>query len=292
MIKGNTAWVWWFTRQRASLGRASVRGQKRMEVVTGGALLILLLLFSWVGPLIYTHKPLAIHVHQILTPPDLRFPLGTDALGRDVLARLMRGGQTTLLISFAAAAIGLAFGMIYGLAAGIGGALWDRTLMRLLDAILAVPTLVLMIFFAALVPLNNTSLTWLLGLVSWPAIARLIRNEARSAREHDYIHAARQFGASPFYIARVHLLRAMLPAIVVNATFLVADMILGLSGLSFLGLGIQPPHASWGGLLNSGAGLVIIGSWWLIAAPGLAIFAAIFAMNLLGQGLLKRRDPR
>ena len=256
--------------------------------IGGGILFFALCLFSWIGPLLYPHDPLAIHAHHILAAPDARFPLGTDALGRNVAARLMRGGQATLAISLWASAIGLLAGLLYGLTAGLGPAWLDHLLMRLLDALLAIPTLILMIFFAAIVPLNEVNLALLLGLVAWPPIARLVRNEAFAARERDYVRAARQFGAGRLYIARVHILRAMLPLVIVNATFLMADMILGLSGLSFLGLGIQPPHASWGGLLNSGAGLAVIGSWWLIVFPGLAIFLAILAMNMLGQGLLAR----
>ena len=258
--------------------------------IGGGILFFALCLFSWIGPLLYPHNPLAIHAHHILAAPDARFPLGTDALGRNVAARLMRGGQATLAISLWASAIGLLAGLLYGLTAGLGPAWLDHLLMRLLDALLAIPTLILMIFFAAIVPLNEVSLALLLGLVAWPPIARLVRNEAFAARERDYVRAARQFGAGRLYIARVHILRAMLPLVIVNATFLIADMVLGLSGLSFLGLGIQPPHASWGGLLNSGAGLAVIGSWWLIVFPGLAIFLAILAMNMLGQGLLARLE--
>ncbi|MHB1609880.1 MAG: ABC transporter permease [Acidiferrobacter thiooxydans] len=264
-------------------------GKLRADV-GGGVLFLVLVLFSWIGPLLYPHDPLAIHAHHILAAPDARFPLGTDALGRNVLARLMRGGQATLAISLWASAIGLLAGLLYGMTAGLGPAWLDRVLMRLLDTLLAIPALVLMIFFAAIVPLNETSLALLLGLVAWPGIARLARNETLAARERDYVRAARQFGAGRLYIARVHILRAMLPLVIVNATFLIADMVLGLSGLSFLGLGIQPPHASWGGLLNSGAGLAVIGSWWLIVFPGLAIFLAILAMNMLGQGLLARLE--
>ncbi len=254
----------------------------------GAGLMLALAFFCWIGPTLYPHNGLAIHAHHILSAPDRRFALGTDALGRNVLARLMRGGQTTLAIAFWASAIGLVAGLAYGMAAGLGPAWIDRLLMRLLDALLAIPTLVLMIFFAAIMPLGDVGLATLLGLVSWPGIARLARNETLAARERDYVRAARQFGANGFYVAHAHILRAMLPLVVVNATFLMADMILGLSGLSFLGLGIQPPHASWGGLLNTGAGLAVIGSWWLIVFPGLAIFLAILAMNMLGQGMLAR----
>ncbi|MHB1512713.1 MAG: ABC transporter permease [Acidiferrobacter sp.] len=273
----------------------AVRGWSRRYVAQaasteylGAALMLALAVFSWVGPTLYPHDALAIHARHILSAPDAHFPLGTDALGRDVLARLMRGGQATLAIAFWASALGLVAGLAYGMVAGLGPVWIDRVLMRLLDTLLAIPTLVLMIFFAAIVPLDKTGLATLLGLVSWPGIARLARNETLAARDRDYVRAARQVGAGHFYIAHTHILRAMLPLVIVNATFLMADMILGLSGLSFLGLGIQPPHASWGGLLNTGAGLAVIGSWWLIVFPGLAIFLAILAMNMLGQGLLTR----
>ncbi len=275
--------------------RAALRGWSRRwgaqaasTEFLGAALMLALAFFSWIGPTLYPYDALAIHAHHILSAPDARFPFGTDALGRDVLARLMRGGQATLAIAFWASALALFTGLTYGMVAGLGPAWIDRTLMRLLDTLLAIPTLIVMIFFAAIVPLGEGSLTALLGLVSWPGIARLARNETLATRERDYVRAARQFGAGRFSIARTHILRAMLPLVIVNATFLMADMILGLSGLSFLGLGIQPPHASWGGFLSTGAGLAVIGAWWLIVFPGLAIFLAILAMNLLGQGLLAR----
>ena len=176
---------------------------RRRWRVTGGAageragiaLFLALVVFSWAGPWLYPHDPLAIHARHILTAPGARFPLGTDALGRNVLARLMRGGQATLAISLWASVIGLLAGLLYGMTAGLGPSWLDRALMRLLDTLLAIPTLVLMIFFAAIVPLNEANLAPLLGLVAWPGIARLARNEALAARERDYVRAARQFGA-------------------------------------------------------------------------------------------------
>ena len=254
----------------------------------GLLLFMILLALSWIGPLLYPVSAQAIHPHHILAPPSLRFPLGTDDLGRDLLARLMRGGQPTLEAGFLGTLVALAIGTPYGLLAALGPRGLGQVLMRLLDVLLAIPTLILMIFFSALIPLTIANLILLLGLVSWPGLARLVRNEALAHSRKDYIFAARQFGAGSFYIARVHIARAILPMLVVNATFLVADLILALSGLSFLGLGIQPPHSSWGGLLNQGAQLALIGPWWLIVFPGLTIFLAILAMNLLGQGLLAR----
>lgn len=259
---------------------------------TGLGLFALLMLFSWLGPVLYPASPLAIHANHLLLAPSWQYPFGTDNLGRNMLARMMDGGKATLEVGLLGSIIAISLGIIYGMIAAMSPRWLDKVLMRLLDALLALPGIVLMIFFAAIIPLNTLSLILVLGCLSWPGLARIVRNEALAYKERDYVLAARQFGASTFYIARTHLLRSMLPILIVNATFMVADLILALSGLSFLGLGIQPPHASWGGLLNDGLQLVIIGPWWLIVFPGVAIFLAIVAMNVLGQGLLARLEGR
>lgn len=258
----------------------------------GLGLFLALLLFSMLGGFVYTKDPLAIQENMLYAPPSWAAPLGTDNLGRDLLARMIHGGQSTLIAALLGSFVALVIGWVYGMAAALGPSWMDKVLMRLLDALLAMPTLVLMIFFASIVRLNTLGLIVMLGLVSWPGLARIIRNEALAYRERDYVLAARQFGASTFYIARTHLLRAMLPILIVNATFLVADIVLALAGLTFLGLGIQPPFASWGGLLNDGSQMVILGCWWLILFPGVAIFAVILSMNMLGQGLLARLEGR
>lgn len=259
---------------------------------TGLSIFVLLMLFSWVGPLFYPADPLAIHANHILLAPSWQFPFGTDNLGRNMLARMMEGGRATLEVGLLGSFIAIFLGILYGMTAALSPRWLDKVLMRLLDALLALPGIVLMIFFAAIIPLDTLSLVLVLGFLSWPGLARIVRNEALAYKERDYILAARQFGASTFYIARAHLMRSMLPILIVNTTFMVADLILALSGLSFLGLGIQPPHASWGGLLNDGLQIVIIGPWWLIVFPGVAIFLAIVAMNVLGQGLLARLEGR
>ncbi|MBU2754087.1 ABC transporter permease [Acidithiobacillus sp. CV18-2] len=259
---------------------------------TGLGLFALLILFSWLGPVLYTASPLTIHANHLLVAPCWQYPFGTDDLGRNMLARMMDGGKATLEVGLLGSVIAMFLGILYGMSAAMSPRWLDKVLMRLLDALLALPGIVLMIFFAAIVPLNTTSLILVLGCLSWPGLARIVRNEALAYKERDYVLAARQFGASSFYVARTHLMRSMLPILIVNATFMVADLILALSGLSFLGLGIQPPHASWGGLLNDGLQLVIVGPWWLIVFPGVAIFLAIVAMNVLGQGLLARLEGR
>lgn len=258
----------------------------------GLGLFLFLVAFSWLGPFLIHTSPYAIRPTLLFRPPSWAHPLGTDDLGRSFLARMMYGGQPSLGVAMLGTVIAVVLGLLYGMSSGLSPSWLDKVLMRTLDAILALPTLVLMIFFAALVRLDALSLILLLGFVSWPGLARIARNEVLAYKQRDYVLAARQFGAGTGYLARTHLLRSMLPIVLVNATFTVADLVLTLAGLSFLGLGIQPPNPSWGGLLGNGSNLAIIGAWWLILFPGLAIVLAILAMNMMGQGILNRLEGR
>jgi peptide/nickel transport system permease protein len=260
----------------------------RATLVTGLAIGLLIIFLGFAGPSLYPVDPYAINPSHALQGPSLSFPLGTDELGRDELALVLSGGFATLVVSLPAAILAFFTGIAYGLAAGLGPSWLDRLLMRLLDAILALPSLIILIFFASLVTLNNTSLILLLGFISWPSLARLVRNETLAQRGRDFVLAAEQLGASRFYIARVHLLRVMAPILVVNGTFMVGDSIFALSALSFLGLGVQPPQVSWGSLLESGLDIIALDPWWLILPPGLLVFGALIAASLTGQGLLQR----
>ena len=266
------------------------RGQGTLAV--GLALALLILLASAVGPALYGRDPFALHTGVVLVRPDWSFPFGTDDLGRNALARLLVAGRSTLSVALPAAALAFVVGTLYGLIAGLGPRLLDQALMRLLDAVLALPGLVILVFFGAIVPLNTPSLILLLGLISWPPLARLVRNETLAQRDRDFVHASRQLGGGFAHVALTHLLRVMAPVLVVNFTFLVGDMIFVLSALSFLGLGVQPPQTSWGGLLQEGLDMVALDPWWLIVPPGLMIFAAMLATSLIGQGLLARGTAR
>jgi peptide/nickel transport system permease protein len=265
-------------------GWLSVRGTLVTGLTIGGVILFM----GFAGPFLYPVDPYAIHPAAALQGPSWAFPLGTDELGRDELALLLSGGLATLVVALPAAILAFFTGVAYGLAAGLGPSWLDRLLMRLLDAILALPSLIVLIFFAALVTLDNTSLILLLGFISWPSLARLVRNETLAQRGRDFVMAAEQMGANRFYIARVHLLRVMAPILVVNGTFMVGDSIFALSALSFLGLGVQPPQVSWGSLLESALDIIALDPWWLILPPGLLVFGALIAASLTGQGLLAR----
>ncbi|MGI4977116.1 MAG: ABC transporter permease [Janthinobacterium lividum] len=270
-------------------GRLRLAVSDRASLVFGFGLGAFLIAASFAGPWLYGVDPYALHPAHVLAHPGAAFPLGTDELGRDFLARMLAGGASTLEVSLPAALLAFVVGTVYGLASGLGPSWLDSVLMRLLDAVLALPGLVVLIFFASLVRLSDSSLVLLLGLISWPGLARLVRNEALAQRGRDFVLAAQQLGGGRWYVARVHLLRVMAPLLVVNGTLLVGDLIFALSALSFLGLGVQPPYTSWGGLLQSGLALVALAPWWLILPPGLAIFASLLAASLTGQGLLARR---
>jgi peptide/nickel transport system permease protein len=266
------------------LGWLSVRG----TLVTGLVITAIILIIGFVLPFVDPVDPFAIHPDHALEAPSWMFPLGTDELGRDGLAMLLSGGLATLIVALPSAVLSFVVGVAYGLASGLGPAWLDRVLMRLLDAILALPSLIILIFFASLVTLTNVNLILLLGLISWPGLARLVRNETIAQRGRDFVMAAEQLGATRIYIARVHLLRVMAPVLVVNGTFLVGDSVFAISGLSFLGLGVQPPQESWGSLLEQSLDIVALDPWWLIIPPGLLIFGSLLAASLTGQGLLAR----
>lgn len=257
-------------------------------LAAGTVLALLIVLFCFALPLGYGASPYALHPASALSRPVATFPFGTDEIGRDNLARLLSAGQATLLVAIPAACTTFLAGLCYGLAAGLGPRWLDSLLMRLLDAVLALPGLVVLIFFAAILKLSTPSLILLLGLISWPPLARLVRNETLAQRDREFVQAARQMGGGFLHVATTHLLRVMAPVLVVNFTFLVGDMILVLSALSFLGLGLQPPQTSWGGLLETALQLVALDPWWLILPPGLLIFASLLSASLIGQGLLAR----
>jgi len=276
----------------ARMGRLFDWASDRSTLIIGLTLSALVLFLGFVAPFIYPVDPFAIHPNHALEGPSRMFPLGTDELGRDELALLLSGGLATLIVSLPSAVLAFVVGVAYGLASGLGPVWLDRLLMRLLDAVLALPSLIILLFFASLVSLTNTSLILLLGFIAWPSLARLVRNETMAQKGRDFVLATEQLGASRFYIARVHLLRVMAPILVVNGTFMVGDAIFALSALSFLGLGVQPPQVSWGSLLETGLDIIALDPWWMILPPGIVVFAALLAASLTGQGLLLRWGNR
>ena len=267
--------------------RLSRRFAGNGTLILGIILAILILLSAFVAPFVYPPLPYEMHMAHLLQAPGGGFPLGTDQLGHNALAELFVGGYSTMVVALPSALITFVVGIAYGCLSGLAPSWLDKLLMRVLDVVLALPSLVVMLFVASLVALTNVNLILLLGFIAWPGLARLVRNEILAQRGRDFVLAAQQSGASQLYVARRHLLRVIAPMLVVNGTFLVADSILGVSSLSFLGMGVQPPQQTWGSLLQNGLSLMQLNPWWLILPPALLIFGSLLSASLIGEGLLR-----
>jgi len=243
-----------------------------------------ILAFCFLGPQAWTADPAAIDAAAVLQPPSAAHPAGTDGLGRDQLARLMQGGAATLLVAGPACVFACVLGAAYGLAAGLAPRWIDAVLMRLLDAVLALPSLVLLIALASLLVLDTGALVLLVSATAWAPMARLVRNEVRALRPRDFMLVAEQMGGGRAYLAWAHVLPNLRPLLLVNLTLLLGDCVALVSALGFLGLGVQPPRTSWGQLLADGLGLIDLGAWWLIAPPGVLIAASLLATAVLLGG--------
>ena len=225
-------------------------------------------------------------------PPSLAYPLGTDTISRDVLSRLIWGTRVSLSIAFSAVALSVTIGILLGALAGYAGGVVDAVLMRLVDAALSIPRLLLLIAVIALWgDVGMVPLTLLIASISWFSVSRLVRTETLAMRDHEFVVAARALGASP---ARV-LLRHVLPNVagpgLVSATLSIGSIVLLEAGLSYLGIGVRPPTPSWGSIIQDGAERVS-DLWWLTLFPGLAILITVFACNALGDALRDAMDPR
>lgn len=258
--------------------------ENRLAVV-GVTIVVFFILFCFVGPLIY-------HTNQVQTvlgdqnaPPSPQHWLGTDDVGYDVLGRLMSGGQTTLVVGIAVALIATCFGTIWGATAGYFGGLVDSIMMRTVDAALAIPPLFLLLFLASVVTPSEPILIIVISVIAWLAPARLVRSETLSLKSRDFVQACRVQGARQEWIILRHIIPNTLGTVIVNATFQVADAVLWVAALSFLGLAIPPPAANWGGMLSNGVNYVFDGYWWEIWPAGVCIVTVVLAFNFVGDGL-------
>lgn len=226
-----------------------------------------------------------------LSPPSLAHWMGTDPLGRDLLARLIWGAGMTLALALASVAISASVGSAIGLVAGYGGRTTDRLLMRIADIQMSLPTLLLALLIVAALGPSFANIMLTLALTGWTRFARIVRGQARALKQRDFIQSARAIGAGPLRIMTVHILPNLIGPLLVIATLEVARIILMEAALGYLGLGIQPPTASWGRTLAEGE--IYIGvAWWVVAFPGIAIIAAVLAVNLAGDWLRDRLDPK
>ncbi|MDD9912433.1 MAG: ABC transporter permease [Alphaproteobacteria bacterium] len=252
------------------------------------SILGLLALFApWVAP----YSPAEINLIDQLLPPSTMHLLGTDSLGRDVFSRMVYGARVSLLVGFVAVGIATLVGVVCGAFAGFYGGWVDRLLMRFVDVMLAFPAFFLILAVIAFLDPSIINIMVVIGLTSWMGTARLVRAEFLRLKTLDYVAAARLAGTTDINIMLRHLLPNALAPVLVTATLGIAGAVLVESGLSFLGIGVQPPTPSWGNILLEGKANIEI-AWWLSLFPGLAILLAVLGFNLLGEGLRDALDPR
>jgi peptide/nickel transport system permease protein len=266
------------------------RSGLNVMLAAGGLLAIVIAVLMVGGTLILRYEPSTLDYAQILTGPGADHLLGTDALGRDLLARIVYGGYNSLFIG-ACVMLTTAFaGTLIGLVAGTMPRL-DGLLMRLMDVLMGFPALLLAL--AILAALGNTAVNVVLALslVYTPRTARIVRGDALVLSQLPYVEAAKSIGASRWRILFVHILPGIVPALVVQETFLFAYAILGEAGLSFVGLGLQPPNPSWGNILGE-ARASFQQAWWLVVFPGFTLALTVLALNLIGDGLGQAIDPK
>ncbi|MFI0814185.1 ABC transporter permease [Streptomyces sp. NPDC021098] len=263
------------------------------RALTGAVVLLALMAFCFLGPLVHPTDQVHTDLGRANLPPGSDgHPLGTTDLGYDMLGRLMTGGRTSLEVGLAAGLLATLIGTVYGAVAGYFGGWLDAAMMRVTDAALAIPALFLLVVVATIVTPSKPVLILIIASVAWLSPARLIRGEALALRGRDYIHAMRLMGGGGARAVFRHIVPNAIGTMIVNATFQIADAILYVAYLSFLGLSIPPPAADWGSMLSTGITYTQVGYWWLIFPPGLAIVLVVAAFTFIGDGLRDAFDVR
>ena len=264
---------------------------KNRLAAAGGVLLLGFLLLAIAAPLAAPRDPYDQNLYERLQPPSLAYPFGTDDFGRDVLSRVIYGARISLRVGVAAVLIALVLGVPIGLVSGYWGGALDQVLMRTMDLMLAFPSILLAIAIVAILGPGLENAMLAVGIVAVPQYARLVRASALSVRGKDYVQAVRALGAGEFRILFFSILPNCLTPLIVQSTLGLATAILDAAGLSFLGLGAQPPTPEWGAMLTGGRELVLRAPW-VLTFPGTAIFLTVLAFNLVGDGLRDALDPR
>ena len=267
------------------------RFSKNRLAVFSAIIVLLLIAVASLASVISPYDPTAIDVHNVLSPPGRTHLLGTDELGRDLLSRMIYGSRVSLKVGIVAVGIAIMIGIVIGSLAGFYGGMIDAVLMRFVDIMLAFPTFFLILAVIAILEPNIFTIMAVIGVTGWMDVARLVRAEFLSLKERDFVESARALGVSNKRLIFRHILPNALSPVFVAATFGVAGAILTESGLSFLGLGVQPPDPSWGNILTSGKDNIEV-AWWLSLYPGLAILVTVLSYNLIGEGLRDALDPR
>ena len=276
---------------RARRWRVLRRAARARLAPFGAAIVILASLVALAAPVVAPYDPLAQDLGATLAPPGRGHLLGTDNVGRDVLSRVIWGTRVSLLAGLVSVVLAVLAGSVLGLVAGYCGGRVDGLVMRVMDAVLSFPPLVLALALGAMLGAGLTGVLLALGVVYTPTFARLMRGQVLSIAARDYVDAARALGAPGWRIAARHVVPNAINPIIVQASLSVAFAILAEASLSFLGLGIQPPQASWGSMINAGRGYLQQAPW-IVFGPGAALFVMVVALNFVGDAVRDALDPR
>jgi peptide/nickel transport system permease protein len=270
-----------------------MKQRHNLSLIFGGGIVLLLLAVAIIGCFYTPYPPARQEISSRLSPPSLSHPLGTDHLGRDTLSRLMEGARNSLLVAVLAVGIGAFIGIAVGMTSATFGPWIDEILMRGVDFIMGFPVVLLAILLTVILGKGMQNSTIAIAVANIPVFARLVRGNLLSLREREFVVAARACGAGTGRILLAHLFPNLLSPLVIQGTISLGTAILADAGLSYLGLGVQPPHASWGRMIYEARPFLFLKEGpWLTAFPGGAIALAILGFNLLGDGLRDRLDPR
>ena len=279
------------TKHRTLFGDFCHRLVKNKLAVSGLVVVVLLFVVAMLANTCAPYPPDEIDTDHVLQSPSAQHWLGTDILGRDVLSRIMHGASVSLSVGFVAVGISTFIGVILGALAGFYGRKVEIVIMRFVDIMLCFPSFFLILAVIAFIGPSIWNIMIVIGVTSWMGVTRLVRAEFLSIKERDFVQAAISQGASDFRMIFIHILPNAMAPVLVAATLGVAAAVLTESGLSFLGIGVQPPDPSWGNMLTEGKDNIEI-AWWLSVFPGLAIFITVMGYNLLGEGIRDSLDPR
>ena len=264
---------------------------KNPLALSGFIIILTVLILAIIAPIIAPYDPNFIDINSILLPPSISHLMGTDGLGRDVFSRMLFGAQISLLVGFVAVGIATFIGVVLGSLAGFYRGWVDSLIMRFVDIMLSIPTFFLILAVIAFLTPSIWNIMIVIGLTSWMGVTRLVRAQFFSLRQREYVLASETMGSNHFSIIIKHLLPNSLTPIIVSSVLGIASAVLVESGLSFLGLGVQAPTASWGNILTDGKEYIQF-AWWLSLFPGLAILSTVLGYNLLGEELRDILDPK
>lgn len=266
------------------------RFKQNKIAVLGTFMFLVLVITALIGPL-FVRSPEKIELSNITNPPSLKHIFGTDDIGRDLLARAVYGARVSLSVGMVAVTIAIFLGSFYGSISGFFGGVIDELMMRFVDVMLAIPTIFLILAVQVMLKPSIYNVMVIIGLTSWMGVARMVRGEFLSQKEREFITAAKARGIGQLSLMFKHILPNAKAPIIVAASLGMADAILTESVLSFLGLGVQPPHASWGNMLEN-AQAYMLQAWWMAVIPGILILIAVLSLTFIGEGLRDALDPK